>query len=169
MRNIMLIGFMGTGKSTVAACMNREYGMEVIEMDALIEEREQMRITEIFEKYSEKYFRDRETALLSELQNGENRIISCGGGVVLREENIRIMKQAGVTVLLKATPKTILERVRNDDSRPLLRGKKDIDSVKKLLDERNARYEKAADIVIATDKKTASEICREIMDKVQEK
>lgn len=169
MRNIMLIGFMGTGKSTVAACMHREYGMEVVEMDALIEEREKMPITEIFKTYSEKYFRDRETELLSELQNKDNRIVSCGGGVVLREENIRIMKQAGTTVLLTATPETILERVRNDESRPLLQGKKDIASVRSLLEERNARYEKAADIVIATDKKTATEICREIMDKIQER
>ena len=87
--NIVLIGFMGTGKSTIAKHLSRRYGMEIVEMDREIEEREGMRIPEIFEQKGEKYFRECETNLLKEIQNYSNKIISCGGGAVLREENIK--------------------------------------------------------------------------------
>lgn len=168
MRNIMLIGFMGTGKSTVAAYMNQAYGMEVVEMDEVLAEREKMTIPEIFDQYGEEYFRNRETELVQELQKVENQIVSCGGGVVLREQNVDEMKKAGVIVLLTALPETILERVREDENRPLLRGNKNVAFIEKMLEERGPKYRAAADVVVATDGKDAATICREIMEKVQE-
>lgn len=168
MRNIMLIGFMGTGKSTVAACMNREYGMDVVEMDEVIAAREKLSIPEIFKNYSEEYFRDAETKLVMELKDKDNKIVSCGGGVVLRDKNVEEMKKAGVIVLLTATPQTILSRVRDDENRPLLQGNKNVDAIQKLLEARSTRYMEAADIVVSTDGKSASEICCEIMEKMQE-
>lgn len=168
MRNIMLIGFMGTGKSTVAAYMNQAYGMEVVEMDEVLAEREQMTIPEIFDKYGEEYFRNRETELVQELQKEENKIVSCGGGVVLREQNVEEMKKAGVIVLLTALPETILERVKEDENRPLLRGNKNVAFIEKMLEDRGPKYRAAADIIVATDGKDAAAICREIMEKVQE-
>lgn len=168
MRNIMLIGFMGTGKSTVAACMNREYGMEVVEMDEVIVSREKMSIPEIFKTYSEEYFRDLETELVMELKTQENKIVSCGGGVILRDKNVEEMKKAGVIVLLTASPETILSRVKDDDNRPLLQDNKNVEAIQKMLDARSTRYMAAADIIVSTDGKSASEICREIMNKVQE-
>ncbi len=168
MRNIMLIGFMGTGKSTVAAYMNRVYGMDVVEMDEVLAEREQMTIPEIFDQYGEEYFRNRETELVQELQKEENKIVSCGGGVVLREQNVAEMKKAGVIVLLTALPETILERVKDDENRPLLRGNKNVAFIEKMLEDRGPKYRAAADVVVATDGKDAAAICREIMEKVQE-
>ena len=126
MKNIFLIGFMGTGKSTVAACLSNDYGMEIIEMDQMIVEREEMSIPDIFAQKGEPYFRDAETNLLIEIQSKENAVVSCGGGVALREKNVEEMKKSGKIVLLNAKPETILERVKDDDNRPLLRGNKNV-------------------------------------------
>src|SRR5699024_1513144 len=83
--NIVLIGFMGAGKSTVASYMHKTFSMEIIEMDQVIVEQQGMSIPEIFEKHGEEYFRNLETQLLIDLQERKNVIISCGGGVALRE------------------------------------------------------------------------------------
>lgn len=167
MRNIFLIGYMGTGKSTVAAHMAKQYGMEVVEMDQIIVEREGMSISDIFEKRGEDYFRDVETQLLSDIQTQENKVVSCGGGVVLREQNVEVMKQGGRIVLLSATPETILERVKDDNSRPLLQGNKSVAFIHDMLEKRRFKYEGAADIIIQTDGKQVADICNEIFDKIE--
>ena len=166
-KNIMLIGFMGTGKSTVASCLCNSYGMELIEMDELIASREEMSIPDIFAKHGEEYFRDLETNLVIEIQSEENKVVSCGGGVVLRERNVQEMKKAGVIVLLKATPETVLERVKDDDNRPLLQGNKNVEFIREMMEKRREKYEATADVVVDTDGKEAIEICREIIEKVQ--
>jgi len=84
-KNIFLIGFMGCGKSTIAAGLSQMYGMHVIEMDQLLVERGGMSIPNIFETYGETYFRDMESALVTEIQSVSNQVVSCGGGVVLRQ------------------------------------------------------------------------------------
>lgn len=165
MRNIFLIGFMGCGKSTVASYMAQNYGMEVIEMDQLIVEREGMSIPDIFEKQGEEYFRTVETKLLIEIQSELNKVVSCGGGVVLREQNVSEMKKSGLIVLLMAKPETILERVKGDDNRPLLQGNKNVEFISDMMEKRRPKYEAAADIVIQTDGKSAEEICKEILNK----
>lgn len=164
--NIILIGFMGAGKSTVARALHTRYDMEIIEMDQLIAHREKKSIPDIFAEYGEKYFRDLETGLLKEMQTTSHKIISCGGGAVLRPENVEIMKQNGKIVLLTATPETILERVKNDNSRPILNGQKSIEGIAKLIEQRREKYEAAADIMIATDHKTMDKICEEIVQKL---
>ena len=163
MKNIFLIGFMGCGKSTVAAWLSGNREMEIIEMDQQIAEREGMSIPDIFAQHGETYFRDAETRLLMEIETEQNKVISCGGGVVLREENVDCMKRSGVIVLLTAQPETILERVRDDDDRPLLRGNKNVEFIRDMMEKRREKYEAAADIVIRTDNKTIETICNEIM------
>ena len=121
--NIMLIGFMGAGKSAVSSYLGTQYKMNIVEMDQMIEKREGMSISDLFARYGEAYFRGRETALLEELGKRRNTVVSCGGGVVLREENIALMKKSGKVVLLTASPETIYERVKNNDQRPLLAGR----------------------------------------------
>ncbi len=165
--NIFLIGFMGCGKSTVASELNRMFGMHVIEMDRLISERQKMSIPEIFDKYGEIYFRDLETDLLHEIQSESAQVISCGGGVVLREENVALMRKAGRIVLLTAKPETILKRVIKNDDRPILKGKKTVKDITQLMEARRAKYETAADIIIETDGKAIREICKEIMEKAE--
>ena len=168
MINIFLIGFMGSGKSTVASCLAKKYGMEIVEMDQVIVEREGMSISDIFAHKGETYFRDVESQLLTEIQAKQDRVISCGGGVVIREQNVKEMKKCGKVVLLNAKPETILERVKDDKNRPLLQGKKDVSFIGDMMEQRRPKYEKAADFIIETDGKGAEEICKEIFDRIGE-
>ena len=168
MTNIFLIGFMGCGKSTVADCLLKEYDMKVVEMDQELVERVGMTIPEIFSKYGEEYFRNEETKLLTECQKKSHMVVSCGGGVVLREQNVEIMKSCGRIVWLTAKPSTILERVQNDENRPLLEGNKNVSSIRAMLEKRLPCYQKAADIIVETDGRKILDICQEIMQKVKD-
>ena len=161
--NIFLIGFMGTGKSTVAAYMEQNYRMQILEMDQEIVKMEGLSIQDIFAQKGEAYFREIETKLLANLKMQKNQVVSCGGGAVLREENISYMKQNGKIVLLTASPQSILERVKEDEGRPLLTGKKNVAAIEELMAARREQYEKAADIRIQTDNKSIDEICQEIV------
>lgn len=169
MKNIFLIGYMGTGKSTVAAYMAKKHDMEVLEMDEMIVEREGRSISDIFAKCGEDYFRDVETKLLGEICLQNNRVVSCGGGVVLRSQNVEQMKKGGYIILLSATPETILERVKDDNSRPLLQGNKTTAFISEMMEKRRQKYESAADIVIQTDGKQVSDICNEIFEQIRKK
>lgn len=165
MQNIFLIGFMGCGKSTVAAKMQELYGMEICEMDQMIVHKAQMEIPEIFKQYGEEYFRDLESEILEEICLKSNQIVSCGGGVVLREQNRTLMKKNGDVVWLTAKPETILQRVSEDTNRPLLQGKKSVSDIKRLMEERYLKYKDATKKVITTDGKSISDICQEILEK----
>lgn len=165
---LVLIGFMGTGKSTIALCLSKELGMPVVEMDKQIVQKEQMEIAEIFATRGETYFRDLETALLQELQKEEHVIISCGGGTPLRECNVVEMKKSGPVFLLEAHPKTIWERVKGNKERPLLNENMNIEYIENLMAERKEKYLAAADYVIKTDEKTEDEICQEILKIIRE-
>ncbi len=167
--NLMLIGFMGTGKSTVAGKIKEMLQVEQIEMDALIAEEAGMSIPDIFEKYGEEYFRDLETEMLRKFKEKKPVVVSCGGGAVLRDENIEIMKGQGKIILLTATPQTIYERVKDTNDRPVLNGNMNVEYISELMEKRRARYEMAADIMVATDGKTVDEICNEILKAVQVK
>lgn len=164
--NIMLIGFMGCGKSTISAYLNKMLAMEVVEMDALIVEKEGMSINDIFAKHGEEYFRNCESNLLIELQKQNQLVVSCGGGVVLREENVAHMKKNGKIVLLQASPETIYARVKNSTDRPILNNNMNVEFISELMEKRKEKYLKAADIVIDTDNKTVQEICEELIEKI---
>ncbi|MEE1114236.1 MAG: shikimate kinase [Eubacterium sp.] len=167
--NIYLIGFMGCGKSTIAAALRKNYGMPVAEMDQMIVEEEGMSIPEIFSSKGEAHFRTVETNLLKRLAETSNHVVSCGGGAATRRENVELMKKGGVVVLLTATPEEIYKRVRYSTNRPLLKGRMSVEGIKELMDARRPAYEAAADITILTDGKDANRICREIMDAVKDK
>ena len=165
--NIVLIGFMGTGKSTVSELLKRRFAMEVVEMDQIIAKRQGISISDIFATYGEEYFRDLETNLLIEMQSKKNMVISCGGGVPMRERNVIEMKKNGRVVLLTAKPETILNRVKNNHDRPLLEGNKNVDFIADLMEKRREKYQTAADIVIETDGKSGLEICEELVKKLR--
>lgn len=158
---IYLIGFMGTGKSTIARCLCSKYGMEIVEMDETIEEQQGMPITEIFATRGEAYFRSLETALLAECGKGDV-VVSCGGGVAMREENVAIMRKHGKVVLLSASPAEIFERVCYSTNRPLLNKNMSEEYIAELLEKRRPFYEAAADVTVVTDGKTPEEIAEEI-------
>ncbi|HAJ74228.1 MAG TPA: chorismate mutase [Lachnospiraceae bacterium] len=166
--NIFLIGFMGAGKSTISSTLHDVFAMNVIEMDQIIAERNGMTISEIFALRGEEYFRNEETKLLIESQSHKNVIISCGGGVPMREVNIREMKKSGKIILLTASPETILNRVKDSHDRPLLENNKNVEFIADLMQKRSGAYEAAADIIINTDGKTAVEICEEIIQRSNE-
>lgn len=166
--NIVLIGFMGTGKSAAAGYLEQEYGMGTVEMDRIIAEREGKSIPEIFEENGEEYFRNRETGLLRELKGRKKTVISCGGGAPMREENVAEMKKIGKIVLLTASPETIYRRVIGNHDRPVLSGRKSVEGIAELMETRRERYEAAADYIIDTENKTIPEVCRELMEKVSE-
>jgi shikimate kinase len=161
--NLVLIGFMGVGKTTMSDYFNTMFAMDVIEMDQIIARREGMSIPDIFEVHGEEYFRNCETELLIEMQSRSNVVISCGGGVPMRERNVTEMKKNGRVILLTAEPETILERVRDDHSRPLLEDNKNVAFIRALMDKRRDKYETAADIIIKTDGKSIQQIGEEII------
>ena len=166
--NIVLIGFMGAGKSTISDFLRTVFAMEVVEMDQIIAEREGMSISDIFETYGEEYFRNLETELLIEMQSKSNVVISCGGGVPMRERNVVEMKKNGRVVLLTASPETIYERVKDSDDRPVLKGRKNVDGIAELMEQRREKYEAAADIVVQTDHKTVLQVCEELVQRLSE-
>ena len=166
--NIVLIGFMGSGKSTISDYLSTMFDMKLVEMDQVIAEKEGMSIPDIFSTYGEEYFRNLETNLLKELQTGESCIISCGGGVALRQENVVEMKKNGRVVLLTASPETIYERVKDSNDRPILEGNKNVEFIADMMEKRREKYEAAADVVVQTDNKTILQICEELISKLME-
>ena len=166
--NIVLIGFMGAGKTTVSDYLSTMFDMDIVEMDQEITDREEMSIPDIFATYGEEYFRDLETSLLVELQDRKNVIISCGGGTALRENNVAEMKKNGRVVLLTASPETIYERVKDSDDRPVLKGRKNVDGIAELMEQRREKYEAAAEIVVQTDHQTGLPVCEGLVRRLSE-
>ncbi len=166
MKNIVLTGFMGTGKTEVGRLLARRLGYKFIDADSVIEEEQKIPITEIFKRFGEPYFRDIESNLIKRLSEMEGVVISTGGGAVLREENMNNLRKKGVIVCLMASPETIFERTKNDTSRPLLQVQDPLQRIRELLEFRRPFYEKA-DIMIDTDGKTPQEVTEEIIKKIQ--
>lgn len=165
MDTLFLIGFMGAGKTSVSQQLGKLLNRTVVEMDQCIAQEEGMSIPEIFAQKGEAYFRACETALLEGFSGRAPCVVSCGGGVPLREENVAAMRRSGQVVLLTARPEVILERVRDDHSRPLLEGHKDVAYIAALMEQRRPKYEAAADLVVDTSDKTIAEICRIVLEK----
>ena len=162
--HLFLIGFMGCGKSSVSLRLKRKLSADLIEMDQAIAEREGMPITEIFDRHGETYFRDLETSFLRELKDCPPSIISCGGGVVMRPENVSVMKELGKVVLLTASPESIYERVKKGTDRPLLNGNMNVPYIRDLMESRQPCYENAADIIISTDGKHLGQVCYDVLE-----
>jgi shikimate kinase/chorismate mutase len=163
--NIALIGFMGTGKTTVSLMLKDMLAMECVDCDQLMEQQEQMTISQIFDMKGEDYFRRRETELLAGFADRRQTVISCGGGAALRRENVDALRRHSRIVLLTASPETILARLDGDDSRPKLRGHKNVPDITAMIAERADKYQAAADITVDTDRKTVLEVCEEIISR----
>lgn len=163
MGNIILIGFMGSGKSTVGIKLSYRLRRALEDTDKLIEKEEGRTISEIFRDDGEPYFRNLETECLKKLiQTTDGKIISVGGGLPMREENHALLKKLGTVVYLRATPETIYERVKHDTTRPLLQGDNPQEKIRTLLRERTPIYEQVADFIVDVDNKDFEEILEEI-------
>lgn len=161
--NIILIGFMGSGKSSVGKLLAKHLNYHFHDTDEMIEAREGITIRKIFSRYGEDFFRDLETTLLLSLKYAlEKTVLSTGGGMPIAEMNAKILHTMGQVVYLRTSKSTILNRLSADTTRPLLKGESMKDSVEKLLSERTSIYESVADIIIDTDDKSIEEIVKEI-------
>jgi len=168
MRNIVLIGFMGCGKTTVGIRLSYRLRRAMEDTDKLIEKEEGRTITEIFQTDGEAFFRELETKCLKKLiPTAKNMIISVGGGLPVREENHALLKELGTVVYLRANADTIYERTKYDTSRPLLQGDDPQGKIKTLLDARRAVYERTADVIIDVDRKDFDTILDEIIGAVE--
>ena len=169
MDNIILIGFMGCGKTTIGIKLSYRMRRPLLDTDKLIEKDEGRAISEIFDTDGEDYFRDLETGCLKKLaKTTNNHIISVGGGLPVREENHALLKELGTVVYLRASALTIYERLKHDKTRPLLQGDDPQLKIKTLMEKRAAIYEKAADIIIDVDDKDFEVILDEIVNKRQD-
>ena len=166
--NIFLIGFMGAGKSTIARGLVQKLNFPLIEMDERIVKEQGMPISEIFDRYGEEHFRDTESELVKTIGTLEPSVVSCGGGTVLRPENVENMKKSGKIVFLTATPQTIYERVKNSSDRPILNGHMNVPYIAELMEKRRPVYEGAAELTISTDGKSREEIADEIIRRLEE-
>ena len=139
--NISLIGFMGTGKSSVGQELAQKLDYKFVDLDEEIVKEDGRGIPDIFEQDGEEYFRDVETKVTKKIGNRNNQVIATGGGVVLRDQNIDNLKQNGIVILLKATPEEIYDRTKDDNNRPLLEVDDPLAKINSLLEERKERYQ----------------------------
>ncbi len=139
--NIVLVGFMGTGKTSAGKILAEQLGMTFLDMDEEIVRREGRSIPEIFGSDGEAYFREVERSLVRELAEGSGRVIATGGGVVLNPANIDDFSRTGSVVCLWASPEWILKRVGGDTNRPLLQVDDKLGKIRSMLEARKSLYE----------------------------
>jgi shikimate kinase len=159
--NVVLIGFMGAGKTAVGAALAEALGFSLHDTDAMVEKKAKKAIEEIFEKNGEDRFRDLEHAAVEQACAGSGRVIACGGGAILQLRNHELLKEAGAIVYLRAAPETLRARLRNPKGRPLLKARGALD---RLLAERAPAYEAAADVVVDVDKGDPTEVAERIIE-----
>lgn len=161
MKNIVLFGFMGSGKSTVAKALSRKLNLPIMEMDKIIEQEEKKPINHIFSEHGEAYFRELEHKLIIRLCQQNNQIISTGGGVIKHEANVKLLEKEGITFSLIAKPETIYNRVKHSNHRPLLKTEDPLATIKELLASREEAY-RTAHYVIETDHLTVEQVADKI-------
>ncbi len=168
--NIVLIGFMGSGKTTVGIRLSYRLRKSIEDTDKLIEKRQKRTIREIFEQDGESYFRELETQLLKEaVEKRKNQIISVGGGTPVREENRELLKQLGTVVYFRVKPETVYERIKHDTARPLLQCENPLGKITELLEQRKASYEACADIIIDVDELSMPQVVEKVVCALEER
>ncbi len=167
--NVALIGFMGTGKTVVGKALAKKLNWTFVEMDSVIEQKAGKTIPEIFQQDGEIVFRELEIAVTKEVSQEENRVIACGGGVVLNQINIDRLRQKSKIVCLTASPTVIMKRTLSDGGeRPLLKVADPILTIRELLRFRKPFYERAANITINTSKLDVDTVTEQIIEKMRE-
>lgn len=165
-KHIFLIGFMGVGKTSTSRELSKKLNVKEVDTDAMIVEQQGRSISKIFEESGEPYFRTVETGTLDILADTAPCIVSCGGGMAMREENVRKMKEVGTVIFLTATAETIYSHVKDSTDRPLLNGNMNIPYIQQLMEAREPKYKAAADICIKTDGCTPAEVADKILDQL---
>jgi len=166
--NIILIGFMGVGKTETGRLLAKKLKMTYIDTDAIIENERGMTINEIFDKKGEENFRDMETTLIGKLAKIEGHVVSTGGGMILRPDNVKKLKEMGPLVLLWADPGTVFERVKEAGTRPLLNAGDQKAKIKEILEFRAPIYKGIADLEVDTSRLSPEEASNRIIKFVKE-
>ena len=167
--NIVLCGMMGSGKTTVGIHLALLSDKSWVDTDNLIE-KNHGDIANIFKRFGENYFRNLETETVEELVQEDNLVISVGGGLVMREENVELLKENGKIFYLRASAETLAERLKEDTARPLLKknGESVLETLTNMLETRAPIYESVADYIIEVEGKEPGQIALEIMTKAEE-
>ncbi len=164
--NISLTGFMGSGKSTVGKILAEKLGFLYIDLDTVIELSEGMDISRIFEEKGQDYFRKVESEVIYKIYNNTGCVFSCGGGVILNENNIKIIKKNSIVVFLSVNAETVIKRLKDKSDRPLLATGDRKVKIQEMLGFRQPLYLKYADIVIDADIITPDEAAEKIKEEI---
>ncbi|WP_366922514.1 shikimate kinase [Metallumcola ferriviriculae] len=167
MANLVLIGFMGSGKTTIGFRLARALKRKFIDTDSEIERLTGLTITRIFIKHGERRFRSEEELMVQKVVAGGNAIIATGGGVVLNPDNVRRLKENGIVIWLKADSREVANRIGRSRNRPMLRPRPDLDKIRQMLAAREKYYRDAADMVIDTKDKNHDQIVAEILKQIE--
>ncbi|MFA5148211.1 MAG: shikimate kinase [Candidatus Omnitrophota bacterium] len=163
MKNIILVGFMGTGKTAVGKALAKRLGLRFVDMDDIIEEREGMKISEIFKKKGERYFRHSEGMVARDIALQAGLVVAAGGGAVIDGENVKNLKSNGVMFCLFATPERIFQRTKGHTHRPLLNVSDPEEKINELMAKR-AEYYARADYRIDTSDLSVNEVADKITE-----
>ncbi len=165
--NIILIGFRGTGKTTIGKMLAQRLGKEFVDADEYLEQKEGKTVKDIFAEGGEKLFREIETQIIAELCLSDNRVVATGGGAILREENVRALKKSGIIILLEADTDTIYKRIHRNTTteqrRPSLTNRNAYEEIEYLLEYRGPLYDRTADFVINTTSMSATDAANKIV------
>lgn len=166
-KNIVLVGLMGAGKSTIGRQLARRMRLEFYDSDHVIEERMGVPISTIFAVEGEDGFRERETAIIEELSQKQGIVLATGGGSVLREENRKLIRRAGTVIYLCATAEQLYERIGHDKKRPLMQTENPLQTLRDLLKQRETHYQEVADLIVYSGKQRVSSLVRDVHNKIK--
>tara|TARA_B100001123_G_scaffold90344_1_gene103858 strand:- start:9106 stop:9630 length:525 start_codon:yes stop_codon:yes gene_type:complete len=166
---IFIVGLMGSGKTSVGKILAKKIGRQFFDTDQEIIRNENLNISQIFDKHGENYFRELEYKVLTKLKNNTESIISTGGGIVLKKENIDIMTDNGIIVFLNIDVKTQITRIKNKKNRPLLDSNNLKDDLKNMKNGRDKIYESIADYIVDVSETTKYKVIESIQMYLNEK
>ena len=168
MTNIVLVGIMGSGKSTTARVLSKKLNMKWVDTDNQIESQSGKKVSDLFE-ISEDYFRTWEHTICKSLKSISNSVISTGGGIIINEKNRSIISSLGTVIYLKISPEAAIKRLKNDTKRPLLKKNNKLEILKNLLDERDPLYNEVSSIQLIVDELTIDDTINQILKQVRAK
>ena len=168
MNHIVIIGFMGSGKTKVGKRLAKDFNLPFIDVDRIVSKKMNLTMKEIFERFGEPFYRALETTVIKALiDDPEQKVISLGAGLPMQEQNAKYIKKLGTVVYLKGSYATLKKRLENSSNNPLIEGEDKEDKIKKLLKQRDPVYAKFADVEMVTGDKPFEELIAQLEEKLK--